>query len=830
MRHFTLFSILAVLVAIIIPTKGYGAIITTIQGKEYNIDTLRHVKVGPGTYQTSLLYRATDGSKKFRGFFLTMEMKGHDNVEFRMEVGNDSTLTGEQISALAKRKSAPNNYYFAAVNADFYLTWAPYVGTPNKACYMDGQIAGDDRDQNSVCSHFLIDYEKNMWCDYLKQTLSFTKPDNSAVNLTRINYDLFTNEIVLFNSLYGHYTKTSNDASEIAVKLIEGEKWRINSPVKVQVVGALKAGGNMRIEPNGAVISAKGTAIANIENLKDGDILTLNFNTQLGLYNVSPNLKECSGGDALILKRGEVMYEASWWCNGRDNNNPRTMFGYNEDRTKMVWGLIDGRSTISDGCTYPEGADVMKLAGCYDATNVDGGGSAGMYVQNLGIVNVPSDGNERGVSNGMYAVLKAPEDNNIAEIQFVDYAMDFPKYGIYTPKFFGYNQYGMLIDTDLQGVTLSCDPKLGSIKDGITFIGNGSGTYPLVASYNGIKATIPVTIIEGGNVNFRLSNIINDTYREYPVEVQAKVNETDMPISPTALIWHSEDADIATIGVDSGILKGVANGSTTVHGSLGDFVGTLNVTVEKPTDNVMAIEPEMDPTTWNLTQVGGKNIKATAIDNGMKLTYTGSSGRGPNIKLSKEVRLWSLPDVIRLRINPGDAPIKKITLSTRANDKGVVNTVVATEVKANETNTIDLRTSDWCDAKDLSNFPLKLNYIQFEMGTSTTGKEFTIDIPGMELVYDAVQSGGAESVTISDNNISVYPNPASRGETVNVKWNNIDVETINIYNEAGVMEAQYNVASDASSISIPTASLEVGTYILSVVTDKNISSSKLIIK
>jgi hypothetical protein len=59
--------------------------------------------------------------------------------------------------------------------------------------------------------------------------------------------------------------------------------------------------------------------------------------------------------------------------------------------------------------------------------------------------NVGSDGNERAVGNAIFAVMEAPEDNEIAEIRFKDWAMTFPKYGIYTPTIYGYNKYGIMV-------------------------------------------------------------------------------------------------------------------------------------------------------------------------------------------------------------------------------------------------------------------------------------------------------------------------------------------------------------------------------------------------
>ena len=448
----------------------------TVEDEVFTVDTLRHEKVGPGTMYTRLYLKSQSTSTHMRVHFLTMDMKGHDNVKYKMELGNDTLLTVERISDVAKRKTTSGNYYFAGVNGDFYITWDPYIGNPNMACYVDGQIAMYDRDEATKYGHFVMDDSKNMWCDHIYQKWTMTRADNSVISLSHINYDRLDNELVLYNDKTGHYTKTTGGV-ERRVRLVEGEEWGINKPFKVEVVGEAVSGGNMPILPNEAVLSASGSREADVLNLKDGEVLTVYFETRLGDYNLTPpNIKEVCGGDVVILQRGEVVYEAGRWINSRDAFNPRTMLGYSEDRSKMVWGLIDGRSSESSGSTYPQGASIMRYAGCFDAVNVDGGGSSGMYIQNLGIVNTPSDGKERAVSNGIYAVLEAPEDNEIAEIRFVDWAMNFPQYGIYTPKFYGYNQYGMLIDTDVQGVTLSCDPKIGEIiNDGATFYGTGDG-------------------------------------------------------------------------------------------------------------------------------------------------------------------------------------------------------------------------------------------------------------------------------------------------------------------------------------------------------------------
>lgn len=57
---------------------------------------------------------------------------------------------------------------------------------------------------------------------------------------------------------------------------------------------------------------------------------------------------------------------------------------------------------------------------------------AGMYIEKYGIMNVPSDGKERAVGNGIFVVSTAPDDDNIAEILCKTQNVTLPKNGVFT--------------------------------------------------------------------------------------------------------------------------------------------------------------------------------------------------------------------------------------------------------------------------------------------------------------------------------------------------------------------------------------------------------------
>ena len=791
--------------------------IVNLQGTIFNVDTLRHVKVGPGTMHTSMLLQSQTSTKKMRVHALTMDLRNHDNVEYRMEIGNDTTLTTERISSIANRKSDVNTHYFAGVNADFYITtsYVPeYAGQPHMDCILNGEIASTGYLDAADYGHFFMDKNKNMWCDTPTQSFSITFPDGSSVDLPRINQDIYENEMVLFNSKFGRQTRFAG-CTEVQVALAEGQTWAVNQPIKLVVTSEPNTSSATPITANGAVLSATGTQAAKIASLKIGDTLTANFAITLKDHAIAPDIKECSGGDVIILKRGQVTFEAPRFINGRDSNNPRTMFGYNQDRSKMVWCVVDGRSNTSDGSTYPEGADIMTYLGCYDALNVDGGGSSGMYIKPFGIVNSPSDGSERAVSNGLFAVLKAPEDNTIAEIRFEDWAMVLPQYGIYTPKIYGYNQYGILIDTDVKGFTLSCPASLGEITDnGASLFGKGSGTHTLTASYNGITTSIIVTVDNSGNPEMKYNNVILDNYRQWPAAIQSLVNGEYMSISPEALSWSSADESIVKVDAATGIVQGVSNGSTTISGTVGSYTGSINVTVQCPETQEMAVNPSEGIGSWKLTKSNLSSCTISEFGQGLAFDYIIKTTRGPQFKIAHDsLPIWSLPDSLRIRIKPiGDATITTVTANLRANNSTPTN-IPFSEVASGVENVLSIPMSLLGDPDDIGIYPVYLNSIAVVVKGSTS-TDYRIEIPAIEAVYNNAPSG-VETIAITPDIIPIKI--ANRAITTN-----FTVDTIEIYNLLGQKVVAVN---NTDNVTAPAT----GSYIIKVIAHGKKSTHKVMI-
>lgn len=122
-----------------------------------------------------------------------------------------------------------------------------------------------------------------------------------------------------------------------------------------------------------------------LAKLSEGENVKLDILTVPGWDNVNHII---SGGPYLV-KKGQVFVDIKEQkllpIGGR---NPRTAVGYTADNNLIIV-TVDGREEASIGMTLTELANFMKSIGCYDAMNLDGGGSTILYV-NGKIANSPS--------------------------------------------------------------------------------------------------------------------------------------------------------------------------------------------------------------------------------------------------------------------------------------------------------------------------------------------------------------------------------------------------------------------------------------------------------
>lgn len=712
-----------------LPIAGWASDKWTLQGKEYTVDTTYHAKIGPGTTQTSL---ELSGAQKLRIFYTTTDLT-NPNVDLRVTKGSKKYVGCQTLSAQQKAYDRAGARYFAGVNADFFGNSAPIGST-----VVDGEVINT---ANNGWVNWYLTADRKPHIGALGYNGTATTP-GGAHAVAGINVGRGENQLIVYNKLYnGSNSGTNSYGQEVSIEPLEGTLG-FSGKVRCRVTCAPLGAGSMAIPAGGYVLSGHGTGAALVAALKIGDEVTLD------LYPSLPDkIWQMASGLPVILQNG-VTLDTQGALDHLVALNPRTAVGHNADGTRVVLLVVDGRSTLSAGVVSRVLADIMRQVGCTEAMNFDGGGSSELYTSTFGVRNRPSDGQERAVTNAVWCVSTTPDDSQVAEISFVSPTVKLPKYGFYKPQIYGYNKYGVLVDTDVQGVTLSCPEALGHVvENGSTLFADGSGYHALTATYGGASCTVPVTI-GTGEPRMRLASAVTDGFRDYRVEVVAAVDNLEMPLENKALTWSTDNAAVATVSAD-GLVHGVANGTANITGSVDSFTGTLPVTVSIPNSHYEDIDSARNFANWKITGTGIQNQAVADGGNSViNLSYAIKSTRGTYIALAPENGTCiGIPDSIRLVVNPGAASVSKIIVD--AGPRGERGTGVALSGPfVNGDNLITLAASEFVDTTDMASYPLTLNKITFYVGGSV-GAPNTIGISALQSVHNAIPAGtnGINTVT-----------------------------------------------------------------------------------
>jgi len=812
-----------------------------ILGVNKQIDTLEYKIVGPGITYAKLSLPEYPLSV----YTLVVDLNNQYNFIETFQAGNQVGKTEAMTSAYT-RLDAANHRTIAGVNGNFWTVSGQnqpteLLGVPYSGSSMKGEMItmpsswnrGRTTDPELLLQEIgfaTIDRNKTMLIDDVGFDGKVIVNGVGNFPISEINRIRYENQIVFFNQFMGTLPTRSDDTGiEVFLKPLANEAWNINDTVECEVVRIIRDKGANVLEAGEVALSGAGTGRTFLENLEVGQTVKINMGVYTLKDNIRPQISEMVTGNALVMKDGVLTIRNT---NEAYNSQlyPRTGIGMSQDGKKLYLIVID-KSTSSVGASTSTMCGILKASGAWNATTMDGGGSAQMMLEGS-IVNKPADGKERAVSNGWFVYHNAPEDNEITQIEFADYKVEIPVYASYHPRILGYNKYGVLIVDSLSDFTLTCDNNLGEILDGTNFIAASSVANGLLtAHYNNIEVSKPVNVI-GAEIFFRLDSVLIDNSREYSVQVQSVVGSNSMDIMPSALSWAVSDPTVCSI--ENGILKGLKNGKTMVIGELGDFRDTLKVTVEIPEAGEI-VGDDFNSTNWTLDASSALN--AVLNTQNLPTEWTGGSAvnfvyvttRAPYIKLIHNVALYSLPDTIKVKLNIGDISISRVIVSLRANNSAQYITKEFTNLTQNSETQISLPTSSLFDSSDIAIFPIWFNYLNFYLNSQTANQSYTLAMKEIALCYKGFEISGTPSVLLSK--LSVYPNPVNGGllqiRMENNEASNTNVELLTI-SGASIRSREYNTKLQ-NEIVFPIDNLTGGTYLIKVTQGEKTETVKIMI-
>ncbi len=483
---------------------------------EVKVDTLYHATVGPGTTQTQIhiTYTRNGNPAESKITYTTSDLT-NEYVTIKAGVARGVAYGKPQtVKGMMDDRTSYQKHYFVGINGDF-AGLESNQSIPCGALIEDGAfVTGAGTLTGNILSNYLIIGKDGL--PTIASTIEYnhnkagtvTYPSGAVETELTANNGRWDECIIAYNKFWGYQaekggsTQTNQWGNE--AELLPVETNTVYGNEAEFIVNRTATAGNMKIPHPGLVLSGVGSKRTDgkLDALKAGDIVKIKFPFKAD--GVETSARELLGGWGVTVKEGVVQNLPSKVPSDIAAKIPRarTAVGYNADKSKFVMAVVQEENSKGlNGMTIVEFGDILASIGCTEALNLDGGGSTVMFVENLGqrssVQGGALGGFTRSVANGLFAVTNAPEDREVARIEFVDKALTIQPGRGYQPVIYAYNKYGVLISTGLQNYTLSA-PEATFDASNRKMIAPAEGYFALTATYNGITTSIPVKVDAAG--------------------------------------------------------------------------------------------------------------------------------------------------------------------------------------------------------------------------------------------------------------------------------------------------------------------------------------------
>lgn len=405
-------------------------------------------------------------------------------------------------------------------------------------------------------------------------------------------------------------------------------------------------------------------------HLSPGDILTVTQSFRTPKWGIAPErILNAFHGYPSIVHDGKLHDgEYNNFENGREfEKSSRVMAGLSRDKSKLYITTTE-MSGNSVGVDCIELCAWMVEKGAWDIVNFDSGGSAAIVIDEK-MLNLPGRGSVRPVQDAMLAVSTAPEDNVVDHITFSRPYIS-PSIVSRTPlRVMSFNRYDEPLCEDLEGCRFRCDPpELGYVDaEGIFHASSVETTGHIIAEKDGKTASMTVCTQPLEAIKVVRKSILIDNHRKVAIELEGVRDGLTQGVDPGSFSWTSEPAGIVEIDSD-GVIRGLANGSTTISGELDDIKLTMDVTVEIAENAIThTIFNNLDeikfqkPTCVKNAQVNYSELPF-GWESGAVIDFDLASNRYAQMAFSPNLTFYSLPDAISMRMLDKTGAAKSVTM------------------------------------------------------------------------------------------------------------------------------------------------------------------------
>lgn len=317
--------------------------------------------------------------------------RSNPDLELHTALAKGDSFGLSTLSDLLKSLPPALGRPVAAINGDFYRKQSPYEGDPKGLQIMHGELVSAPCDW--TC--FWIDASGNPHMTNVVPRFHVTWPSGEATPFG-LNEERARDNAVLYTPAVGSSTHTSG-GRELVLESLASVDWLPLQAGQTYLARVRQAreGGNTTMDRDAMVLSIGPKLAARLPKIQPGAVVQISTATW-------PDLKGAPtaiGGGPALVQGGKALEVQT--VKGR---HPRTALGWNKTHYFLV--EVDGRQGgLSVGMTLPELAEYMARLGCDEALNLDGGGSATLWIYGQ-VMNSPSEGKERGMANALVVIQK----------------------------------------------------------------------------------------------------------------------------------------------------------------------------------------------------------------------------------------------------------------------------------------------------------------------------------------------------------------------------------------------------------------------------------------
>jgi hypothetical protein len=497
-------------------------------------------------------------------------------VTVETESGQDRLFVGEKTLESVKREEEPGRTeIIGGVNADFWASF-PKPYSPIGLLVSDGMIFNMPAKTRSA---FVFTEDETSYIGPVSLEVSL-QGNSGTLNIDRINSGTKSDkEIVLFTHPYGE-TVESAAGTRYVVEML-GEEFLPNQPVKVKV-SAADAALLTPLDKSRMVVHIPPGRAEEAPSFSEGEIATLSA--------VLPQVKGvvtsvCGGGPAIVNDGKVNIADEGMGESFSETKHPRTALGLSKDGRTIYLVTIDGRQPrISVGVSLDELAAYMVELGCWQAINLDGGGSTSMVVNDK-VVNKPSDfRGPRIVANSLLVVAEAGS-GKASTLSFDPSGRPLlvPAGTTVLVEVSALDENSIPVDAkkgtplQVEKTALVKSTRQSANKSSITFSDEASSG-EISFTLGGASGTLPVKTVKLDKITAEPSVIVLGSGDTAKLDISGIAD--GQPISLTPEMVEITPADNSIVSIKDGVVKGLQKGQTELLVKIGSSKTAVPVYID----------------------------------------------------------------------------------------------------------------------------------------------------------------------------------------------------------------------------------------------------------